>query len=713
MARRLLEDFAIKAVGLNGLEPLPAPRVMLKEVARAVAEAIIPVEEHCENGESCEDRRHSVANKHDESQDRCEDEEYYEEQERQNRNEPARKYAYQADAIKARRGRNIRLLELLPGHPSDDVHCVLTTHALSPGIKKYEALSYVWGSAEVTKPIYVNGDSLQVTVNLRSALRHLRWEHESRVLWVDAVCIDQSDLDERAHQVTLMSDIYRSTERVIVWLGRSDQDTKYTFTLLKALAEEAEEVKNAPAELGRKKMRKVRAGVDQARKITHLLENDWFQRSWTVQEILLAREGLVVCGWESIDWKAFFQAIMYASQQEMVAPAIGHFAPFRRDFDDLYLLQEASEFLKRPRESHEQLLELLRIFRARNATDKRDKIYAFLGLISDTDKMGITTDYRMSIGEVYRVTAAELILRSRSLDLLRFLPSRGDDGSTDGAFHRFHDGSELPSWAPSWDYGHGAHPLPFHDGHHRVFRTTSVDAGDIQISADRTILTVAGYISDEISDVTEYLHSIYEHLAGNMLPEEEDEDALWRCVDSFYKAMGPLETLVQWEAFAGFPEEAPDVNETKGALVDGYWQTLCAGVLLPEGKAETRAAFWEWYHTMDPIRKRKRRWYNDFPSFTNLMTMLGHLRAIWARFTRFDRLLGVAFYRRLARTKSGRLALVPRTARVGDGIMLCRVSDFPLIVRKMENQETWRFLGPAYVHGEIFDASLCQPMRFE
>ncbi|KAI0530169.1 heterokaryon incompatibility protein-domain-containing protein [Xylaria digitata] len=637
--------------------------------------------------------------------------------------EPVKSYVYDEDIVKTGIGQNIRLLKLLPGHLADDVQCGLTTHLLSPDIEKYEALSYVWGSPTVTKPIYVNGDSLQVTVNLHSALRHLRRVNEPRILWVDAVCIDQSDLDERAHQVSLMGDIYRSTERVIVWLGESDSWTERTFRLLKTIAEAAEDASTTTECRSPEVSRKFDLEVIQAYYIDKVLRNDWFRRSWTVQEILLAPEGLVVCGWDSISWNAFSQAIMYASQKDTMGPMARHLGPSQREFDRIYILQEASEFLTQPHEAHQQLLELLIRFRARHATNTRDKIYAFLGLVSNVEKLGIEVDYRISVGELYRTVAKELILQSRSLNLLRFLPSRSEENcnrNPDGTSLRLYDGSALPSWVPSWEKI-SDESVPFRDNHHQAFRTANIDtdhSSDIRVSEDQTTLSVAGYVFDEISEMTDYLPH-----ATSELDEEEDEhlfgnrgrkflDKARAVIDDIHKIMRPLEVLLQWEAFAGLPTRNADKDGANDTVVDTYWQTLCAGALLPGGKAETRAAFWEWYHTMDSVRGGKKNWYDDISSLDKLIKFFSHVRAIWCTLPSFEQLSNVAFYRRLAKSKTGRLALVPRATRVGDSIMLCTVSDFPLIVRKMENRETWRFVGSAYVHGANIDPSLCRSMDF-
>ncbi|KAI8225327.1 Heterokaryon incompatibility protein 6, OR allele [Colletotrichum sp. SAR 10_96] len=89
----------------------------------------------------------------------------------------------------------------------------------------YEALSYAWGSTDQSETITANGQILHVTKNLYSALEHLR-QKENRILWIDAICIDQTNLQERGHQVGQMSDIYRQADQVLVWLGPSTYETK-------------------------------------------------------------------------------------------------------------------------------------------------------------------------------------------------------------------------------------------------------------------------------------------------------------------------------------------------------------------------------------------------------------------------------------------------------------------------------------------------------
>jgi hypothetical protein len=115
-------------------------------------------------------------------------------------------------------GRQIRLVHILPGAWADPVSCQLNTASLD-SYPTYQTLSYVWGDPNITKPIDLDGCIFNVTLNLHAALRRLRCVVDIRVIWVDAICINQKDLDERTQQVALMDKIYKRCSEVLMWVG--------------------------------------------------------------------------------------------------------------------------------------------------------------------------------------------------------------------------------------------------------------------------------------------------------------------------------------------------------------------------------------------------------------------------------------------------------------------------------------------------------------
>ncbi|KAK8070442.1 hypothetical protein PG997_010645 [Apiospora hydei] len=112
-----------------------------------------------------------------------------------------------------------RFFILFPGRFNEPVRCQLLESTIGDIQSRYEALSYTWGDANDKVQINVSDRPFPVTKNLEVALRHLRLETENRVLWVDALCINQSDVSEVSTHVQRMWAIYANASRVLVFLG--------------------------------------------------------------------------------------------------------------------------------------------------------------------------------------------------------------------------------------------------------------------------------------------------------------------------------------------------------------------------------------------------------------------------------------------------------------------------------------------------------------
>jgi hypothetical protein len=131
---------------------------------------------------------------------------------------------------------SIRLLELLPDVFGKPLRCII--HQYPRGyVVPYEALSYTWGDPVFPEQIYVGVDpaspSMPITQNLYNALQHLRKSDESRILWIDALCINQSNVEEKGHQVAHMGQVFSNAEVVTVWLGYSP--SKRVLEILKSM----------------------------------------------------------------------------------------------------------------------------------------------------------------------------------------------------------------------------------------------------------------------------------------------------------------------------------------------------------------------------------------------------------------------------------------------------------------------------------------------
>jgi hypothetical protein len=129
---------------------------------------------------------------------------------------------YQYEALSGLR--NIRILLLRPSlFEARQLCCSLQQVCIDDYEKNitqlpYEALSYVWGARQGIIPITCEGRPLLVTPNCASALQHLRLKFKNRVIWIDAICINQHSMKEKAQQIPLMGDIYYTARRTIIWI---------------------------------------------------------------------------------------------------------------------------------------------------------------------------------------------------------------------------------------------------------------------------------------------------------------------------------------------------------------------------------------------------------------------------------------------------------------------------------------------------------------
>ncbi|KAH7327451.1 heterokaryon incompatibility protein-domain-containing protein [Rhexocercosporidium sp. MPI-PUGE-AT-0058] len=126
---------------------------------------------------------------------------------------------------------SIRLLYLQPGRFDDDIHLKVKVVSLDDP-PPYRALSYVWGPPPHESSIFCHGKELLVSESCVAALRHLRGKYTVKILWIDAICIDQSSLEERGHQVKLMGDVYSNAQRTWIWLGESTSESDFVMDFL-------------------------------------------------------------------------------------------------------------------------------------------------------------------------------------------------------------------------------------------------------------------------------------------------------------------------------------------------------------------------------------------------------------------------------------------------------------------------------------------------
>lgn len=296
-----------------------------------------------------------------------------------------------------------RLLHLKTGRWSEIKCTIYQAYLGGADTIPYDALSYTWGGTHKTHTVIVNGEALRVTENLHSALQDLRSETVEKVLWIDAICIDQSNERERGHQVQQMCKIYSQAEEVIVWLGQATRETKTLFESLQRLEQSSSQDRHGCRHWNLEQWTKLWLSIPRVsdlelrESLGLLLKRPWFERVWILQEIANAKKASIRCGTKSVRAHTF-----------ALAPSLIGIKPQRHcqavlDIMPGHLREETwwSE--------NRDLYNLLLKFRESKASDPRDKVYALLGISSDAQDTGrLRPDYTKDLDKVIDDTSSFL-----------------------------------------------------------------------------------------------------------------------------------------------------------------------------------------------------------------------------------------------------------------------------------------------------------------
>ena len=257
--------------------------------------------------------------------------------------------------------KSIRLLHLLSGQDGDPIKGTLSVANLNRA-GEFEALSYVWGDRDVKQTVCIDGVHHRVTNKLFDALVSLRRPDLTRILWIDAISINQHDNTERNHQVRIMGDIYSSAVRVLVWLGAETENSRIAFDFLtRAYFGTPSSRRNLKDDKGWLAMQ-------------DLYDREYWTRVWIVQEVCLAREAVIICGQSQIPWIYLSELRKTRTHIRTQSLSDGE-ARFRRS-----LMAQLDEVRSVSQAKGCTLWTLLESFQNLNCYAIHDKIYGFMGL---------------------------------------------------------------------------------------------------------------------------------------------------------------------------------------------------------------------------------------------------------------------------------------------------------------------------------------------
>ncbi|KAK0663438.1 heterokaryon incompatibility protein-domain-containing protein, partial [Cercophora samala] len=317
-----------------------------------------------------------------------------------------------------------RLLRLPYGGPEDPIHITLEI-CHDDDYPNYETCSYSWGGEEgdstLCKPVFVGEywDILFQTRNCWDMLRCLRpsTKNSQRVLWVDAICINQRDTyGEREEQIEKMFQLYRKADRVVVFLGADmfgDLGGR-TYPKRRELSE----------------IPRFKTGDDGQICLVDMLNRRYFERLWVVQELLISQIAVIRVR-DTEYWitnttaDKFYDSDHDWDWEAMPAPWLGQAAK------GAFTGQQTSGF--------SSLLRLMKVTSNCLGADPRDKVFGILALAQANAEHGdlIRPDYSLSLQHIMVGTLAHCLVVDKYDDFL--WEACGVQGW-----------DEYPSWAPAW-----------------------------------------------------------------------------------------------------------------------------------------------------------------------------------------------------------------------------------------------------------------------
>ncbi|KAK5654713.1 hypothetical protein OQA88_7037 [Cercophora sp. LCS_1] len=400
--------------------------------------------------------------------------------------------------------RETRLVAIKPGSRNDDIRCGLIQISLSD-LPQYEALSYVWGDPSDRTMIVLDGQDFSVTKNLSIALGYLRRASEERVMWIDAICINQSDTEERSAQVVLMADIYRGASRVVSWIGEEDDEldaSKARYFMYHAAANDFSDDWVMSSILEGEEKHMMRRCLLHLSNLLSPKSRTYWTRTWITQEIALAQNGILQCSEVVISFEDLrrlfntFDRIFWSNSAPLALKVM-------RDggVDALLAMRAVLGWLHNHEIDKRQsvdapLLQLLIENHEKLSTDPLDKVYGVLGLVDEPSRLhpGVKVNYGRTIRDVYMGVVQTIVETTAKLDVLcvsypeideRLIPRFGARRT------------DLPSWVPDWSQWTG--PLIQSDTKRSIKGTAGESPASVSFQMEEGIMSAAGFRVGTIS----------------------------------------------------------------------------------------------------------------------------------------------------------------------------------------------------------------------
>jgi len=177
----------------------------------------------------------------------------------------------------------------------------------------------------VMKTITLNSRRYEIRENLFDALVHLRHETRERVLWIDAICINQDDVEERNHQVSQMGAIYSKASKVVAWVGLADEFTTAALGYLQEFEAVPDLIDRTSFDIFKTKLAGTVDGHRVLEGVRSVSLRPYWTRLWIIQEVNLASDAHIQCGSDCISWQVFKDFVISSQSNDPDYPVAGGF----------------------------------------------------------------------------------------------------------------------------------------------------------------------------------------------------------------------------------------------------------------------------------------------------------------------------------------------------------------------------------------------------
>ncbi|KAI1395822.1 heterokaryon incompatibility protein-domain-containing protein [Hypoxylon fuscum] len=587
-------------------------------------------------------------------------------------------------------GKWFRLVRLYPGGPKDTLECAIETFELHVA-PSYIALSYVWGDTTQCTQITCSGRRIPITLNLHHSLRRLRKPDQEVWVWVDAICIDQTNNLEKGHQVNLMGTIYEDAEYVIVWLGEDIQGNAtlafQTLVDVSSIIQSRSESHSftsrfQPATFSHERdFFETRLNMTHIQSVEALYQNPWFTRVWVLQEVGLAKKAVAIWGSSAVDFSEIALFIYFSVYVPELTSALGHSlvstlrgTPYHALWNvwctygkgtwvenTPFLKSLATWIITNCNVDFVMLLEASKQFQA---TNPLDHVYAFLGhpkaILPETNEPLWEADYSMELPELHYIVACQLARSS-----LNFLVQVQYSVGKDFDLH-----IQEPSWIPRWNIHVSRSPHAFWEAWDASLRVISKRPPESHIIGDE--LVVSGLLIDFIN-----FHS---HTFECVYTSSQDKD-MWTWIETCWdltRIADNIRTHIYEDmALAAFASTLCCVYRDLGTINEwaAWFCDLCCQQN-PLFFAEKLS-----HHARECDRSSIPR-----PEGINLLIFIKHYCEGRCFFT----------------TKEGRWGLGPPLSRPGDICAILFGADVPFILRPQVKQGHYKLVGQGYIYGVMY-----------